>query len=110
MRFCLKNIFVAAALGLMVLQPAVADAKAWEAISGDKAAEGKVIAREQEVEVRTGRNTIIVTTTKPTQVKIFTILGQLLSAETVSGSARYHIAQHGVFIVKAGELTCKVAL
>lgn len=77
----------------------------------EKISEAKVVASANEIEIRTQNGAIIVSTNTPTQIKVFTILGQLISQENLpSGVSRLEIGTHGVFIVKVGGLTCKVAL
>ena len=54
---------------------------------------------------------IIITTNHPVQVKVFTILGRLVSSETApAGKSQLALPAHGVYIVKVGDLTCKVAV
>ena len=45
------------------------------------------------------------------QIKIYTILGRLVSQDTVGpGTFQFQVSTHGVYIVKIGQLTCKVAI
>lgn len=89
---------------------AVAD-KNWQSVNPEKIAEAKIVASGNKIEVRTQNGAIIVSTNAPTQIKVYTILGQLVSQENLpAGVSRLHIGTHGVFIVKVGGLTCKVAL
>ncbi len=86
-------------------------AKEWESIREEKVVDARVIAQTDEIELRTQKGAIIVTTIKPIEIKVFTILGQLVSQEKLPiGTSQLNIGSHGVYIVKVGELTCKVAL
>lgn len=77
----------------------------------ERLGEGKVVSRTSEIEVRTLRGTILVYTSRPTQVKVFSILGQLVSQESLpAGVSQLSLNTHGLFIVKIGDMTCKVAL
>jgi len=74
-------------------------------------AEAKQVFRSSEIEVRAAKGAIYVTTSRPVQVKVFSILGQLVSQETIpAGTSRLALGSHGIFIVKIADVTCKVAL
>lgn len=82
----------------------------WEQLKADRS-DARVVARDSDIEVKTARLTIVVNVPRATNVKIYTILGQLISSETVpAGISQLRISSHGVYIVKIGGLTCKVAL
>lgn len=86
-------------------------AKSWESVRQERLSEGKIVTRTTEVEVRTLSGTILIYTNRPMQVRVFSILGQLVSSETVpAGVSQLSLGSHGLFIVKIGDLTCKVAL
>lgn len=86
-------------------------AKSWESQRQERLAEGRVVTRNSEIEVRTLSGIILIYTNKPVQVKVFSILGQLVSSETLSpGVSQLNLGSHGLFIVKVGDTTCKVAL
>lgn len=62
-----------------------------------------------EVWVRDGY--VYITAQRPVTVKIFSILGQLISQETVpAGTYRLHLASRGIYILKAGTLTRRITL
>ncbi len=89
----------------------VAYAKTWYTISSEQASDSKVVLRQPDVEVRSSRGAIIVTTNKPIQIKVYSILGQLVAQDTLqAGTFRMGINAHGIYIVKIGDLTCKVAV
>lgn len=89
---------------------AFAAPRSWEALKSERA-DARTVARETEVEIKTAPSTIIITTSKPMVVKVYTILGQLISSETLpAGTSQLRVAGHGVYIVKIGNYTCKVAL
>lgn len=82
----------------------------WEILRTERN-DTKQIVKEQELEIRSAKGAIIVTTSRPVQIKVFTILGQIVSNETVpAGTSQLSVAGHGIYIVKVGSLTCKVAL
>ena len=89
---------------------AYAASKGWEPVKTEHH-DARSVAKEAEIEIKAAPSVIIVTATQPVRIEIFTILGRLVSAETLQpGSSQFTVGAHGVYIVKAGELTCKVAL
>ncbi len=69
------------------------------------------MARDTDLEIRTSSGIIIVSANHPVQIKVFTILGRLVNSETLSaGKSQLQLPAHGVYIVKVGDLTCKVAV
>jgi len=108
----LRSLISVVFCGMLLCVPAtsVAAAKGWETLKTERN-DARHVARDSETEVKTARGVIIVSTTRPLTVKVFTILGQLVSSETVgAGTSQFAPGAHGVYIVKAGDLTCKVAL
>jgi hypothetical protein len=88
----------------------VAAATGWETLKTE-VPEAKSVVKEAEIEIKTAPAVIIVNSSHPVQIKVFTILGRLVSSETLSpGVSRLNVGAHGVYIVKVGELTCKVAI
>lgn len=89
----------------------MAYAKTWYTITTEQASDSKVVLRQTDIEVRSSRGAIIVTTNKPVQIKVYSILGQLVAQDTLqAGTFRMGINTHGIYIVKIGDLTCKVAV
>ncbi|MDE7381663.1 MAG: T9SS type A sorting domain-containing protein [Muribaculaceae bacterium] len=90
--------------------PLTAPAKGWE-VSKTERADARQAANNSDIEIKTARGVIIVTTNHPSQIKVFTILGQLVSSENLpTGTFQFSVPAHGVYIIKAGDLTCKAAL
>lgn len=86
-------------------------ARAWETVRTETVSEHKTIARTSEIEVKAARGIIFVTCNHPLNIKVFNILGRLVSQETLpAGTSQLQLGGHGVYIIKAGEFTCKVAL
>lgn len=104
------SLFFALAASLILANPLAVSAKGWEPIKNEKT-ETRHITKDSDIEIRATRGLIQVNVSHTVQVKIFTILGQLISSETLQpGSHQFAVSAHGVYIVKAGDLTCKVAL
>lgn len=101
---------VAAVLALASMSAVPTYAKGWEPLKTEHA-DAKQVVKETELEIKADSNTIIVTANHPIQIKIFTILGRLVSAETApAGTSQFTLPAHGIYIVKTGSLTCKVAV
>lgn len=62
-----------------------------------------------EITVKDGY--VYVTTSKPVTIKIFSILGQLISQKQIpAGTSRTHIAARGIYILKAGTTTKRITI
>lgn len=108
----LCKIFLALTISVLLLPTGAAEAfaRSWEPVKTERT-DTRRVAKEADVEIKTAKGAIIVTANRPIQIKVFTILGQLVSSETVQpGTQQLTLAAHGVYIVKTGELTVKVAL
>lgn len=82
----------------------------WETLRTERT-DVRSVARDSDIEIKATKGVIQITTNRPQQVKIYTILGRLVSSETVvAGTSQFIVKSHGVYIIKAGDLTCKVAL
>lgn len=63
------------------------------------------------IEVYTSNGSLIIRTNEKTQVKVLSILGQTISQATIeAGVYELKINSHGIFIVKIGDFTLRVAL
>lgn len=63
------------------------------------------------IEIAVADGAIIVRTPQRVEVRVFTILGQLVSQATLNaGTSELKISSRGIYIVKIGNLTQKVAL
>lgn len=94
-----------------IWQPEAAAApKGWEQTK-EEYREAKSIVKEADIEILTAPTLIIVNSSKQVKIQVFTILGRLVSSETLpAGTSQLSITTHGVYIVKVGELTCKIAI
>lgn len=99
------------ALTLLVSLPAAAAArKGWESVKNEPA-DTRSVVKEHEVEIRSASGLLVVATNKPLQIKVFTILGRMVSNETLQpGTSQLTLPAHGVYVVQAGDLTCKIAV
>lgn len=106
-------------LAILLLAVAVGAASgatvAWEAVDAPAHARMAVPLDAQrnpdKVEVVAGDGYIYVASSRPVAVKVFTILGQLVSSESLpAGQHRLRIATKGIYIVKIGTATHRVIL
>lgn len=82
----------------------------WEPVKTERT-DVKTVIRESDIEIKSARGLIIVSTNHSQQIKIFTILGRLVNSETLpAGRSQLQLPAHGVYIIKIGDLTCKVAV
>lgn len=97
------------ALMAATLSPSLCEAKGWEAVRADVSGLNSV-AHDEDVEIRVSPGHVVVVASQQVQIKVFTILGQVVSSETLpAGTSRLPLS-HGVYIVKVGDLTCKIAV
>lgn len=105
-----RIIHILVALTFLGVFASEAATRTWEPLKTERT-DTRLAARQGEVEIRFTRGVITVSTPRPVQIKVFTILGQLVSADTLpAGTSQLTVSSHGVYIVKTPDLTCKVAL
>lgn len=109
-----KKYLASALLLIAAASPLIASRapapKGWEPVKTERA-DAKYVVRESELEIKAATGVIIVSSNHPVQIKIFTILGRLVNSETLpAGRSQLQLPAHGVYIVKVGDLTCKVAV
>ncbi|MCM1294844.1 MAG: T9SS type A sorting domain-containing protein [Muribaculaceae bacterium] len=65
----------------------------------------------EEINVSVRDNNIYVTVSRPTTVKLFTILGQPISQVTLQpGTARFRVNARGIYILKIGSATRRITI
>ena len=80
----------------------------WEQVQSAMPLGGDDVDR---VEVAVKEGYIYVTVSRPMTVRIYSILGQLVTQQSVqSGTTRVRIGSRGVFILKAGQNTRRVTV
>lgn len=95
---------------MLLAAPLPALARGWEPVRTESAAV-KTVARDSDIEIKSAPGQVQITCNHASQVKIFTILGRLVNSDTIpAGTSRFILPVHGVYIVKIGDLTCKVAV
>ena len=98
---------------LLILSAGVsipASSKGWEPLRVARSDARRVHA-DAELEIKAARGMLVVTANHVVQIKIFTILGSQIASDSLQpGTYQFIVPAHGVYIVKAGDITCKVAL
>lgn len=106
----LKRLLMIAVTLLWLTSPSAALAKGWEAVKPEKT-QGHHVMSDSELEIMAGGGIIYVTTSRNVNIKIFTILGSRIADDNLqAGTYRFEVPTHGVYIIKAGDITCKVAV
>ena len=71
----------------------------------------KAVSSQPEIEVFSAPNVIMVKVNQDTEVRVFTILGKLISSQFLKpGIYQYHVDSHGVYIIKTDVNSCKIAI
>lgn len=85
----------------------------WENVSTPVSSMSQVEQKidDNGVEVAVNDGYIYIGTTRPVTVKVFTILGQLISQESLAtGTHRLRMTARGVYILKIGPTTRRVTI
>lgn len=102
------SMILAALMGICF--PIPAEGKGWEPVKTERP-EGRRVAADSEIEIKAARGVIYIYTNKAVNIKIYTILGSQIANDNLSpGNYQFLIPVHGVYLIKAGDLTCKVAI
>lgn len=105
-----RALFIIICVCAPILSAAAPALETWEPISGNPV-DAHQITAQSDIEILAAPGCIIVSASKQVDIKVFSILGKLVSQETLQpGTSKLSVSSHGIFIVKAGELTCKVAI
>lgn len=100
---------VSAAIPAAAAAPQQSRKAQWEMVESLPA--DLVEPQNEHVEVIVRDGVIYISTPRPAQVKLFTILGQLVAqAQVAPGTARIRPAGRGIYILKAGSFTCRVTI
>lgn len=92
----------AVAMPAVAAQPA---ANRWEQMESIESE----LTEQTQVSVRSGY--IYVSVSQPTQVKLFTILGQPVSSVTLkAGTSRLKVEARGIYILKIGTITRRITI
>lgn len=80
----------------------------WELIASAPAAE---LTEEERVDVRVDNSTIYITVNRPVQVRVLSIVGQLIASDTIQpGTSRLRLSAKGIYILKIGSSTKRISI
>lgn len=106
----LSHILVVAAAALLASSAATAlppsqQSPRWEQVESIDA------EMTDEVTVNVRDNCVYVTVSRPTTVKLFTILGQPISQVSLQpGTSRFRVGARGIYILKIGSVTRRITI
>lgn len=114
-RFSFRSTTLRAALLALALLAAVpSGAHDWELVSGadhPAASAPSTSDDRSQVEIHARAGAIYVTSRTPVTVKVFSIVGQLISQATLpAGTSRLKVEARGIYILKAGPVTRRVSI
>lgn len=94
------------ATGLQASSP-----KAWEEVSTSIPQNAQPVDIDSNISIAVIDDYIYIHSDKPITVKLFSILGQLISQETVkAGTHRIHLKSRGIYILRAGTATRRITI
>lgn len=103
--FMILSLLTAAPLG--IAQTSTPQWENAEAITGNF----KAVASNPEFEVFSAPNVIMLKVNKEIDVRVFTILGKLISAQHLQpGIFQCNLDSHGIYIIKTDKASCKLAI
>ena len=71
----------------------------------------KAVISQPDIEVFSSPNIIMVKVNRTTQIRLFTILGKLISSQKLEpGIFEYHMDTPGIYIIKTDDISCKIAI
>ena len=105
----IKRFLVCLCVGLAGVMMSAGN-RSWEEMQQEQSAQVERAEMEQiEVSVKDGY--VYINTPRNVTVKIFSILGQLISQEEIpAGTYRMRIASRGIYILKAGPVTRRITI
>lgn len=101
---------LAVALTLTAAGSFAASPRGWEQVRAERSDTRQVVS-DQDLEIKAAKGIVVVKANKTVQIKVFTILGRLVTAETLpAGTHQFMLPASGIYMVKAGDVTCKIAV
>ncbi|MCH5238761.1 MAG: hypothetical protein J1F38_00915 [Muribaculaceae bacterium] len=110
----LKKILLLSFIGTLLCAPAILTAqvqhKEWQEAK-NITANFKAVSSLPDIEVFSAPNIIMLKVNKQTEVRIFTILGKLISSQLLEpGVFEYQLDAHGIYLIKTEHSSCKIAV
>ena len=108
-----KRRIISCLTALAIAVSAAASQRAWEEIDRypDTPSIAMLNGDQEDVRVTTRDGYVYVAVRQASNVKIFTILGQLIVQQQLRpGNYRFRLGSRGIYILKAGSLTRRVTI
>ncbi len=106
----MRKLFICCILALASIGAAAAP-PAWEGVNSPRPEIVQEMEMDTQTEIVVRDGAIYLWVAKPTNVKIFSILGQLISSENLQpGLHRLRLTSRGIYILQAGSTTRRVTL
>lgn len=71
----------------------------------------KAVSSQPDIDVFSAPNIIMLKVNRSTDVRVFTILGKLLSNQHLEpGIFQLHLESHGIYLIKTDQSSCKIAI
>lgn len=107
----LKRLVITLLLIVATASAAMATQPAWEANPNGKAMQSIERSDNDQIEIYVRDGYVYINTPHAVNVKIFSILGQLISQQEIpAGNFRLRIASRGIYILKAGSITRRITI
>lgn len=108
----MKKFLVIIVVAILAFAPVYLQAqRQWEEMESELVVGDRADATGDILEVAVKDGYVYVTTSKPVTVKIFSILGQLISQKNIQpGTFRTHITSRGIYILKVGSITRRITI
>lgn len=108
-----RRFFILVSLLIIAIGTAFA-ARNWEEVSNPPAAlhqQDKIVLDQEDTDILIHEGAVYISSSKPVQVKVFTILGQIISSETVpAGCHRLKLNSRGIYILRIGTQTRRITI
>lgn len=106
-----RLILSIAAVAALTVSAAASKPSRWEQVT--TVVENVDLRQEgnEAVSVITNEGYVYLTVRQPLTVKIFTVLGQMITQETLQpGTYRFRLSSRGIYLLKAGNLTRRITV
>lgn len=106
----MRHILFTVILLLSVLTAGAAS-PSWEQARASESRELIDRNEDRQLDIRVKDGYLYITTNEEVTVKVFSILGQLISQQTIPvGTYRLHLPARGIYILKAGSVTRRITV
>lgn len=84
---------------------------AWETLDTSTSVRNEQVVENNDIHISSHDGYVYLSTPHSTNVKIFSILGQLISQKDIkAGSYRIRLASKGIYILRAGSITRRITI